>query len=593
MTTRARIASLLFAVVALAACSETPATTPIDGGPIDGGRDAGTDAGPEPPLVPDLVCPGAPSCPAGNDGTLLVGAARVSITPNLADYETYTDTNGNGEYDPATDAIDDRNGNGTLDAIWIAGFGNARAATGVADDVHATAIALRNGDITIVFVSLDVVGWFVDEVERVRELLVGVDVDYLVMAATHQHEGPDTIGIWGVSLGDSGLVPAYQRFVREQSAEAVRRAVAALEPASLEHATFRLRDAAPDGDITRWVGDNRDPNIVDDEVRVLRFVRAGTAMAGDPGSGETIATFVNFASHPEYQGSRPTRISSDWPHFMRVAMETGIEVDDAYAEPAEPIGGVTLLVQGALGVQIGPNRVRLRDRMDVEVPEPSREAAAVVGTQLGAMILAALRGTLPAATPTVHASADLGLRRATFFAQIQNRRYHIAGRQGLFDRMLYNFDEGRPIVMGNYPDVRTEIAVIDVGPATMLTLPGELDPAEFVGGYEAPCDYTPGGCENLVNEMRENPPDVSMAPRGPFLADRLRARRPDAESVWALGCTQDFLGYFIPEFDFELDPGVPYIGEAPGAHYEETNSIGETGWPRIRGKMIELIEWSE
>src|SRR5690606_34852886 len=124
------------------------------------------------------------------------------------------------------------------------------------------------------------------------------------------------------------------------------------------------------------------------------------------------------------------------------------------------------------------------------------------------------------------------------------------------------------------------------GRATMITVPGELDPALFVGGYDG--SYTPAGVP-IVDEERENPPDLSLAPSGPYLRDL--ARR-DAEQVWLLGLTNDFLGYVIPSFDFQLAQSAPYLFEAPGAHYEETNSIGERGWPRVQDKLEQLLAWT-
>jgi len=46
----------------------------------------------------------------------------------------------------------------------------------------------------------------------------------------------------------------------------------------------------------------------------------------------------------------------------------------------------------------------------------------------------------------------------------------------------------------------------------------------------------------------------------------------------------------VPAFDYELGPS-PYTSEAPGDHYEETNSIGPEGWPRLESKMRALIDW--
>lgn len=575
--------------------------TSLDAG-TDGSIDADThpaDVGPDvpPPMPPGPVssgrCPGEPRCLEGNDGVLLAGMARVDISPNLDEFERYTDGDGNGKYDLG-EAFEDTDGDGVYDGAWIAGFGLARAATEIHDPVYATALALRNGDITIAIVSLDVVGWFIEENDRIRELLGDADLDYLVVSATHTHEGPDTVGIWGPTLDETGVVPELQAAIRAGAARAVTEALAALEPANLEHVGFRLSDidvdgdGTPDADVNRWIGDNRHPNVVDDEVRVMRFVRAGTSTE-EPGSGETIGTFVNFAAHPEYTGSSNTALSSDYPYWMRTAIEEGIAEDDRFAPPAMGFGGVTLFVNGALGVQIGPNGIHLEDRAGTAIPRGSFDAAACLGTQLGSMVIAALRGELSASPPEVLEAGDLGFRAKRFYVLVENARYHLAGRLGVFQRELEFYDPERPIGRRNLPWVKTEVAVVDIGPASMLTVPGELDPAEFVGGYEMPCPYTPGGCDALIDESSELPPDLSMAPSGPFLRERLLDARDDVSSVWLLGCAQDYLGYFIPEFDFVLSRALPYIDEAPGDHYEETNAVGEAAWPLIRGVIEDLI----
>jgi hypothetical protein len=557
-----------------------------------GSSDASTDvavpdAHVEPPLEPDLYCPGMAGCPTG-DGQLEAGAAAVDITPDMMNAETFTDLDGDAIWDPEEEPFEDRDGDGRFDGVWIAGFGVARAARGVMNPQWARALVLRAGDTAIAFVALDVVGWFLDEIELTRAAIrdAGLDVDYVVVGATHTHQARDTIGIWGPSIGETGLDPAYQARVRDASVQAVREAWANLRAANIQYASFRLRDLDSPSDVYRYVGDARDPIIIDDEVRILRFVAAGTSTA-EPGSGTTIATLVNFASHPEYQGSKNPFLSSDWPHWMRAAIENGIERGPD-GSPVEGVGGTVVFFNGALGVQIGPHHLRVTSWDGTPVSTPD-ERAATVGTQLGYHVLRALRG----AGTLTEETASLALRRAQFFVTVQNRRYHIASQQGLFSRRLYHYDETRPIREPfNLPDVLTEIAVVDVGRATLLTVPGELDPAEFVGGYEPPCEWTPGGCDALIDEEDVNPPDLSRAPTGPFLRDRLAERRPDASQIWVLGCTNDFLGYFIPDFDYQLSSSLPYLLEAPGDHYEETNSIGPLGWPRIRSKMHELIDWT-
>lgn len=86
-------------------------------------------------------------------------------------------------------------------------------------------------------------------------------------------------------------------------------------------------------------------------------------------------------------------------------------------------------------------------------------------------------------------------------------------------------------------------------------------------------------------------PRTRPTSRGPPRARTCATSRGDAEQVWLLGLTGEFLGYLIPDFDYELDPGLPYIVEAPGDHCEETNSVGERGWPVVRRVLTELLAW--
>src|SRR5690606_11080339 len=108
-----------------------------------------------------------------------------------------------------------------------AGFGHDRPAQGVrgadaglvgaGDGLWARAITLRQGESTLALVAIDTVGYFNTDVLAVREMLAdaGLEVDYLIIHATHNHEGPDTMGLWGADLFTSGYDPGYRQQVRE------------------------------------------------------------------------------------------------------------------------------------------------------------------------------------------------------------------------------------------------------------------------------------------------------------------------------------------------------------------------------------------
>ena len=564
------------ALYLLAACGDDDGASPDAGAVVadSGPADAGVDAMAE-PFRPDRQCPGEPGCEDVGDGVLHAAAAAVAITPVIDDTTEILldDVNMNRHYDPEEgDTFRDTNGNGSFEGVWIAGYRNGRAATGVSDDQWARALVLRENETTIALVVLDVVGFFYDEALRIREALSDADVDYVMVASTHTHEAKDTIGIWGRSPFETGLDPEYQTRVREAAQQAVRDAVAALTPVNVQYASFDLRDAP--GGTLRYVSDSRHPRVLDDEVRVLRFVDAS-----DP--TVTVSTLVNFGAHPEYAGASNQLLSSDFPHWLRQSIEEGVAGPDGTALPG--VGGVAVFVNGAIGAQIGPNEVQ-HQAWDGTTPESGIPRAQNTGEQLGWLVLSALAD---GAGATTEETARLAFRTRSFYLDVQNTKYHFAAIGGLFSRTTYNWDEDRPISATNEPDVLTEIAVVDIGRAQFLVMGGELDPQLYLGGYDGA--YTPDGAV-LVDPSIENAPDLSMAPPGPYLRDFMRE---DATMHGFFGLTNDFLGYFIPSFDYLLASPGAYFDEPPGEHYEETNSLGPDAWPRAKVELEALLAWPD
>ncbi|RZO55094.1 MAG: hypothetical protein EVA89_26590 [Sandaracinaceae bacterium] len=570
---------MVFALIALGCDGDTIADAgppPDDTGVASG--DAGVDGGPPPPpFVPDSYCPGSAGCEAGAGGTLEVGAAAVTITPIIDDTTDIlsVDTDGDGEFEPGDgDEFADRDGVPGFQGVWIAGFGNARAASGVNDDVWARAVVMQNADTTIALVSLDVIGWFKPDMDVIREMVADLGIDHVAISATHTHQNRDTIGIWGIAQDSTGRSDAYNQRVREGAAQAIRDAHETLRPANVQYAAVDLREKP--GGVTRWVGDLRDPVILDPEIRVMRFVEAGTET--------TIGTLVNFGTHPEYLDDRNTMISSDVAHWLRDGLESG--VDGPGGERVDGVGGVAVFMNGAVGSQIGPNGLDVQtwEGEALSQRDDVYRWTGTVGGQLAYFVLEALG---PDGGSTTDETAALGYRTRTFFVDVQNVGFHIAILQQLFDRPGHNWDPDDLLIAGeNEPDLLTEVTVLDIGRAQLITAPGELDPQLFLGGYDGA--YTPDGVP-IIAADNENPPDLDAAPGPPYLRDRARA---DAEQVWLLGQTNDYLGYLVPEYNYQLAETAPYLDQAPGDHYEETNSVGVDGWPTIRRELEALLAWS-
>ncbi|MEM9192482.1 MAG: neutral/alkaline non-lysosomal ceramidase N-terminal domain-containing protein [Myxococcota bacterium] len=569
------LASTLVLVLSGCGDSEDP-SIPDAEVEADASVDATVDATPDAalPFRPDLVCPGADQCPTGGDPTLFAAATRRDITPSFDGVEVLSvDMDNDGILDVGDgDTYEDLNGNGRFDGLFLAGFRTGRSASAVRDPQWARVLVLRQHETTIAFVSIDTVGWFLDDTDRVREAIRDLEVDYLLISATHNHQAKDTTGLWGPSILESGYDEEYQAQIRDQIEVAIREAHGSLQRSTIQYQQILARDLP--GGILRYFSDTRDPKIIDDSIRLIRFIAADQT---------TIGTMINFGSHPEYLGGSNTLVSSDFPHVMRNGIEEGISPPGL--EPRAGLGGVAVYMQGAVGGNIGPFGLQPESWEGEPLPRTSEETMVTVGEQLAYHILGALGED---GGSVIDETAALGVRNRTLIVDVENRRYHAAILAGLFERASYNWDENLPVVPGtNEPDVRTEIAVIDIGRAQFITAPGELDPALFLGGYDG--SFTPEGAP-IIEPDSPNPPNLAAAPAGPYLRDRMRS---DAEYVGVFGLGNDFLGYLIPPYNFQLDEADPYWTEPAGDHYEETNSIGEGAWPMIESEIIQLLEWAE
>lgn len=567
---------------AAAPLDAAPDVAAVDVAVADGGTDAGTaDAGMEPVPYrgPEDWCPGRDHCRGSGDDRLRVGVARENINP--VDYENewddanrnslwdWTDLNNDGLFQTGEgERFTDRNDNGRFDAAWIAGFGIARPARGTNDDLEVRALAFRWNDVTVAFAVIDCVGFFANEMDRIREdpMLQGLDLDKVIVASTHVHEAVDTIGIWGPSLVTSGLNPTYQALVRRKAAMAIRAAVMGAAPVRMRVAQVQTVDRM--GSTQDYVNDTRDPVLYDPTVTLVRFVDDATPT-------RTVATWVNWAAHPEYTGSRNNLLSADYVHTLRDTLENGVPEDSLPG-----LGGTVVFVNGALGGQVGPGGgVHPVGADGMRITEAGLAKAAAVGRNVARLGLQALARDGVDVT-----EAAVSYRTAEILARVENQRYAIGYNQRLFDRELLYWDSRRPLGRNNLAWIRSRVTYLQVGPVATITAPGELHPELWVG-YDARWSW---GRPVLTEAM--NRPDLSMAPQGPYLRDLMLAN-PGVRWAFVSGLTEDFLGYIMPRLNFVVHPVLPYIVEANGDHYEETNSIGPDAEDHLHRAMMSLARW--
>jgi hypothetical protein len=534
-------------------------------------------------LPPDFICPGAPACPVGGDSTLYAAVDVEDITPPITEKLIKSHNDHPWSYSAtAGDTFTDTNGNGVFDGTWMGGFDAGRAAQDVGDNTSVRVVLLKQGNTTIALVAIDVVGFFYDELVRIRDAVTAakLPVSYVMFSSIHTHQTRDVVGIWGPDSATSGIDKGYNTAIRNAAVTGIQKAVANLKPAKATFGHIKV-----DGHIAgtdplhiqekALVGDNRDPVIIDTRMNTLLLTSAA--------DGSTIATLVNFGSHPDAADDRNLHLSADWVHTMREGVEKGLDMGSIKV-PGK--GGVAVFFQGACGGQIGAGSVRVADPAGTEYLRPS-DAQPDIGLlrtyQLGKNYAVYALASLQAdASPKTYDTLQLGVRARQIYARVDNVGYHVGIVSHLFDRKPYHFDPSQPIGDGNKPDLLTEVAVIDIGPASLITIPGELYPESAVGGYDG--SWTPPPFV-LVQPTNPNPPNLAKAAKSGYLHNL-----SDATYKWTLSLANDEVGYITPAYDFVLDPVAPYLNEAPGDHYEETNSLGPMVESDVLDPLRELLQ---
>lgn len=209
--------------------------------------------------------------------------------------------------------------------------GNARLenyATGVAQDLFARALWLENGPTAVCVVSLDLLGLWWPDVERLRQAIVSrtaIPPFNLMIACTHTHSGPDTFQslCWSEEKvsRDTELLRPFWDSLTERAVEVVGAAKNNAQPAVAKWGTAANHDIAhnrrlrmrsgetrmnwetpPPGEVERELGP------IDPQISVLTFWNEGADVLG---------AIVHFACHPAIFAGANTMISGD---FCGVAM---------------------------------------------------------------------------------------------------------------------------------------------------------------------------------------------------------------------------------------------------------------------------------
>jgi Neutral/alkaline non-lysosomal ceramidase, N-terminal len=421
--------------------------------------------------------------------------------------------------------------------VYMAGFGHDRKATGVHDRLKARAVVLKHGQTKIALACVDLVGFFLPNVEHVRDQLPGFD--YVLVSSTHDHEGPDSLGLWGPTPLQSGVNADYLKTVEKRVVQAVRDADAAAQPVAARIGSVQ----APE-----LLRDSREPYVLHDELVALEF---RTAKDDQPAG-----LVVQWNCHPETLGSENTEISADFVGFAVKALQ------DAHRCPVVYLSGTVGGLMTSLGVEV-------KDPDGKELKDGTFEKTERYGRLLAEAADKALKDAKPVRLTPLEA------RRRSVFLPLDNKLYMVARQLGVLDRegFLWSGDPYKaapadPKEADKPLAVRTEVGFLRLGELEVAAIPGEIYP-------------------ELVLDRVQDPPDPGAdfpdAPIEPAVYKQMHGKYH-----MLVGLANDEIGYIIPKRQWDEKPPYCYGRKTP--QYGEVNSLGPETAPLLCRAFKELVE---
>lgn len=284
------------------------------------------------------------------------------------------------------------------------------------DDLWARAVVFEQGDVKLALVSADLFGMsLVPAIQPIIDRVQSQGIQHFVLAMSHNHAAPDTIGVYGHYPAE------YIQYIQDQVAKCVSEAYANLQ--RVKELRTASRELPMDGArVAGLIRNARNVGLVDPTISIVQPI-------GE--DNKPIATLVNFACHVEGIEAGVLELTADFPGYM---------ADQIKADG----GGMPIFLNGAVGGMIsGDNRARTHDE------------AKATGLAFAAIVKDLAATTQPP---------------ATFDFSIETKRVEIPMTNAAFKPL---YEQMRPLNRGR---VVTQMSLIKLGECEMVTLPGEVLP---------------------------------------------------------------------------------------------------------------------
>ncbi len=303
------------------------------------------------------------------------------------------------------------------------GVGPTNPASRKISKLTVRALTVENNGVRVTICSTDFLGFPGVLCDKVRQRVPGVPPENILIGATHNHSAPDCYGFPDRS-GKTTADLQYLNSVCEKLADAINETVAKLQPALVKIATGKARG--------KIAYNYYAEQLYDPRCDVIQFLNR---------QYKPIAILVNYACHPEVIGPGQGILCPDF-------------VGPLYDRIRERSGGTGIFMNGALGGMVTAD-CRGPDGRDIQTWDEC--------VRIG------------------HLLADEAVRIATD-APIQNNPKLFCGHTKI--KFPINNDVLRAVVkmspLGFVLDesgcVETQVNVVNLGPAQMLTVPGEALP---------------------------------------------------------------------------------------------------------------------
>lgn len=358
-------------------------------------------------------------------------------------------------------------------------------------DLFVRAMVLEEAGNRIAIVGIDNLGWPAALGDKSRALIDGIPPQNILIGATHTHSAPDAYGFpneKGEILADFN----YLNWCVQQVADAVNEAIANLKPAVLKIAVGEAKG--------KIAYNYYAPQLYDPRCGIIQAIGAAGA-----DKGKAIATMVNYAIHPEVIGSSRGILTPDLcgPMYDRIESKAG---------------GIAIFMNGALGGMVTADNRRPGGKEANDWQECIR-----IGKLLADQALSIVENAEIQQDPKLYCTTK------TIAFPIESELIKMLISQA---KMPLNTTEDNKM--------QTNINLLNIGTAQILTIPGEALP-------------------NIGYYLKRN-----MHTKHPFL----------------FGLTNDAFGYLLTKEDY---------GSFKRYDYVSRTSLGEMTGEIFINEALELI----